>query len=194
MTSYSCDATVMFCDIRNFTMLFEQIDPIEAVSFANEVLAVLGTEVEKKNGVVDRFTGDGFLAHFGVEGTGFNHADMACRSVIDMRSRLNQINSKRYLKTENVLNIGIGIHTGEVAVGEITSGRITQKTILGDTVNTASRIESLTKFFTVDALISESTKNQISVDWKLQKMPLKKLKGIERDVQTYWLLPMNKIN
>jgi len=181
----------MFCDIRNFTMLFEKEDPIKAISFANEVLAVLGNEVEKNNGVVDRFTGDGFLAHFGVGRSVSNHADMACRSVIDMRDCLTQINSKRYLKTENVLNIGMGIHSGEVAVGEITSGKITQKTILGDTVNTASRIESLTSFFTVDTLISESTKNQISEVWKLQKMPLKKLKGIERDVQTYWLLPMN---
>ena len=191
MISYSCEATVMFCDIRNFTMLFEKEDPIKAISFANEVLAVLGNEVEKNNGVVDRFTGDGFLAHFGVSRSVSNHADMACRSVIDMRDCLTQINSKRYLKTENVLNIGMGIHSGEVAVGEITSGKITQKTILGDTVNTASRIESLTSFFTVDTLISESTKNQISEVWKLQKMPLKKLKGIERDVQTYWLLPMN---
>jgi len=191
MISYSCEATVMFCDIRNFTMLFEKEDPIKAISFANEVLAVLGNEVEKNNGVVDRFTGDGFLAHFGVDGPSLNHAEKACRSVIDMRNCLTQINSKRYLKTENVLNIGMGIHSGDVAVGEITSGKITQKTILGDTVNTASRIESLTKFFAVDTLISESTKNHLSEEWMLQKMPLKKLKGIERNVQTYWLLPMN---
>ena len=191
MTSFSCDATVMFCDIRNFTMLFEKKDPIKAVSFANEVLAVMGKEVEKNDGVVDRFTGDGFLAHFGVESSGANHADMACRAVLDLRSVLSQINSNRYLKTENVLNIGIGIHSGEVAVGEITSGKITQKTILGDTVNTASRIETLTKFFSVDALISKATRDHLTEDLKLHKMPLKKLKGIERDVQTFWLLPMN---
>lgn len=191
MTSFSCDATVMFCDIRNFTMLFEKKDPIKAVSFANEVLAEMGKEVEKNNGVVDRFTGDGFLAHFGVEPSSSNHADMACRAVLDLRSVLSQINSSRYLKTENVLNVGIGLHSGKVAVGEITSGNITQRTILGDTVNTASRIEALTKFFSVDALISKTTRDQLTEDLKLRKMPLKKLKGIERDVQTFWLLPMN---
>lgn len=191
MTSYSCNATVMFCDIRNFTILFEDESPIKAVSFANEVLAVLGEEVENNSGVVDRFTGDGFLAHFGVDETDINHANLACRAALDMRKRLSRINSDRYLKQDKVLNIGMGLHTGEVAVGEITSGKITQRTILGDTVNTASRIETLTKFFSVDALLSESTKNLLSENLKLQKMPLKKLKGKERSVQTYWLLPMN---
>jgi len=191
MTSYSCNATVMFCDIRNFTVLFEKKDPIEAISFANEVLAVLGKEVENNRGVVDRFTGDGFLAHFGIVEKDTNHADLACRAAIGLRMRLKAINSERYLNKENVLNIGVGIHTGEVAVGEITSGKFTQQTILGDTVNTASRIESLTKFFSVDSLISGATKIQLNDDLKLQKMPLKKLKGKERNVQTFWLLPMN---
>jgi adenylate cyclase len=181
----------MFCDIRNFTVLFEKKDPIEAISFANEVLAVLGKEVENNRGVVDRFTGDGFLAHFGIVEKDTNHADLACRAAIGLRMRLKAINSERYLNKENVLNIGVGIHTGEVAVGEITSGKFTQQTILGDTVNTASRIESLTKFFSVDSLISGATKIQLNDDLKLQKMPLKKLKGKERNVQTFWLLPMN---
>ncbi|WP_340104038.1 adenylate/guanylate cyclase domain-containing protein [Rhodohalobacter sp. 8-1] len=191
MTSFSCDATVMFCDIRNFTVLFEKKDPIKAIAFANEVLAVLGKEVENNNGVVDRFTGDGFLAHFGLNQSDLNHAEMACRSVIGLRTKLSNINSERYLREESVLNIGVGIHSGIVAVGDITTGNITQRTILGDTVNTASRIESLTKYFSVDALISESTKDRLKGDLKLQKMPLKELKGKKRNVQTYWLLPMN---
>lgn len=191
MIGYSCDATVMFCDIRNFTVLFEKKDPIKAIAFANEVLAVMGRDVENNNGVVDRFTGDGFLAHFGLDQSSLNHAEMACRAVIDLRTRLSSINSERYLNEESVLNIGVGIHTGVVAVGDITTGSITQRTILGDTVNTASRIESLTKYFSVDALISESTKDRLNEDLKLQKMPLKKLKGKKRNVQTYWLLPMN---
>jgi adenylate cyclase len=181
----------MFCDIRNFTVLFEKQDPIKAVAFANEVLAVLGKEVESCGGQVDRFTGDGFLAHFGVDEPLDDHADSACRAVLGMRKRLRKINNARYLKEQNVLNLGVGIHSGELAVGEVTTGKITQRTILGDTVNTASRVEGLTKYFSVDALITETTKEQLTKDFKLQKMPLKKLKGKKRDVQTYWLLPMN---
>ena len=191
MTSYSCVATVMFCDIRNFTFLFEKQDPIKAIAFANEVLGVLGKEVERCNGQVDRSTGDGFLAHFGVDEPLDDHADLACRAVLGMRKKLRKINNDRYLQEKNVLNLGVGIHSGELAVGEVTTGKITQRTILGDTVNTASRVESLTKYFSVDALITESTKQQLSTDLKFQKMPLKKLKGKKHHVQTYWLLPMN---
>jgi adenylate cyclase len=191
MVNDNCFATVMFCDIRNFTMLFENENLNKAFPFANEVLAVLGREIEKNNGVVDRFTGDGFLAHFGIDQENINHADTACRVALDLTSILRRINVERYLKTDTVINIGIGIHSGIVAVGEITTGKVTQRTILGDTVNTASRIESLTKFFSVDILISESTKNHLSESLKLRKMPLKKLPGKKQSVQTYWLLPIN---
>ncbi|REL38450.1 adenylate/guanylate cyclase domain-containing protein [Rhodohalobacter sp. SW132] len=191
MTSYTCDATVLFCDIRNFTTLLENQKPIEAVRFANEVLAVLGNEIEINGGTVDRFTGDGFMAHFGINGKADNHAESACNAAIDLRKRLTEINSERYRNDQLVVNSGIGLHTGEVAVGNITTGKITQLTILGDTVNTASRIEGLTKFFSVDVLVSESTQMRISDLFKFQKMPLKKLKGKEKIVQTYWLLPTN---
>lgn len=191
MKSFKTDATVLFCDIRNFTTLFEQKDPIEAAEFANEVLAVLGNTIENHGGVVDRFTGDGFLAHFGAFSEVNDHAAVACESVINLRKSLNQINNKRYLSERLVLNIGVGIHTGEVAVANITTGNTTQLTVLGDTVNTASRIESLTRYFSVDALVSKSTFKLAETSWQFQKMPLKKLKGIKRDVHTYWLLPMN---
>jgi len=191
MEAYKTSATILFCDIRNFTPLLEQKDPIEAITFANDVLAVLGSVIEENGGTVDRFTGDGFLAHFGVEKEMENHADIACNSMMDLKDSLSQINSKRYLDEELVVSIGVGIHTGVVAVGKITTGKTTQTTVLGDTVNTAARIESLTKYFAVDILISENTKQSLSTNFLFQKMPLKKLKGKKKNIQTHWLLPMN---
>lgn len=173
MKSYKTTATIIFCDIRNFTPLIEHKDPIEAVTFANEVLAVLGNVIEKNGGTVDRFTGDGFLAHFGVQKEMKNHSDTACNTMIDLRECLTDINSKRYFDEELVVSIGVGIHTGEVAVGNITTGKTTQLTVLGDTVNTAARIESLTKYFAVDILISEETKQSLSTDFYSKKCPLK---------------------
>jgi len=192
MTSFKCEATVLFCDIRNFTVLFENADPCKAVEFANVVLAVLGNQVELNGGTVDRFTGDGFLAHFGVHNSTGNHSEAACQSVLDMRNKLSEINANRYHNMELVVNTGIGMHTGEVAVGQITTGNVTQTTILGDTVNTASRIEGLTKYFSVDALVSEASWMKVKEQFKFQKMPLKKVKGKEQMVQSYWLLPTNR--
>jgi len=192
MESYVCEATVVFCDIRNFTALIEKQNPIEAVTFANDVLAELGNEIENNGGTVDRFTGDGFMAHFGVDDEVPDHPIAACKAVLDLRKRLVSINSERYMREELVVNAGMGVHTGEVAVGNITTGRSTQLTILGDTVNTASRIEELTKFFAVDALFSETTRMRLNDRFSFRKMPLKELKGKNRKVQTYWLLPTNQ--
>lgn len=73
------------------------------------------------------------------------HTQSACKVAIEMRAALQEINAKRYLDVERVVLIGIGIHSGEVAYGEIKTEQINQKTVLGDVVNTAARIERLTK-------------------------------------------------
>lgn len=184
--------TILFCDIRNFTNLFETEDPLKAVKFANTVLANLGEEVEKMGGTVDRFTGDGFLAHFGIADKVENHALNACRAAINMRNALMKINNRRYFDVEEVVTTGTGIHTGEIAIGEIKTAQINQKTVLGDVVNTASRIEKLTKYFSVDILTSQQCFEFVQEDFQFQKMPLKQLKGKKKEVTTYWLLPMNQ--
>ena len=187
------EATILFCDIRNFTYLFESVDPLKAVQFANSVLAKLGQEVEEVGGTVDRFTGDGFMAHFGVEHQTENHALDACRAALLIEKALREINNKRYYNVEEVVSAGTGIHTGEVAVGEIKTPQINQKTVLGDVVNTTSRIEELTKYFSVDTLISESTHQRVRDEFQFKKMSSKKLRGKNKQVTTYWLLPMNQI-
>jgi len=185
------EGTVLFCDIRNFTNLFEEEDPLKAVEFANNVLAVLGEEVEKMGGTVDRFTGDGFLAHFGIADESKNHALSACKGAINMRKALTEINNQRYFDVEEVVSIGIGINTGEIAKGEIKTPQINQKTIFGDVVNTAARIEGLTKYFSVDILISQTCLEHVGQDFQFQKMPARSLRGKNKEVSTYWLLPIN---
>ncbi|MDX1639127.1 MAG: adenylate/guanylate cyclase domain-containing protein [Balneolaceae bacterium] len=192
MKAYKTEATVLFCDIRNFTNLLEARDSIDAVEFANSVLAVLGEEVENNEGVHGRFTGDGFLAHFGAFTELENHALAACNSAIAMRTCLQDINKRRYLQVESVINTGIAIHTGTIAVGEITSGRTTQQTVLGDVVNTSARLEELTKkhlrwmcWFQIPHM------KRYGTDTNFKKMPLKKLRGKQQRIQSWWLLPVN---
>ena len=187
-------ATILFCDIRGFTALFDQRDPLEALEFANSVLGVLGAVVEKCGGTIDKFTGDGFLAHFGIinESVVFDcPAFAACRCAIEMRSALAGINKSRYTKDQTVITTGIGIHSGEVAAGYITATHKSEFTILGSAVNIAARIEGLTKFFSVDCLISDATEALVKDQFMLQAMPQKSLRGIEANIKTSWLLPMN---
>ena len=191
MDPYHVTATILFCDIRNFTPLIEGAEAIDAVRFANEVVSRLGKEVEKNYGRIDHFTGDGFMAHFGISDSSRNHALDACRAAMDLRVCLNKINVHRYLQVEEVINIGVGIHTGTVAVGEISTEEFRQKTILGDAVNTTARIEDLTKFFNVDILMTHATYEHLNDEILVKKMPLKKLKGKKHEVLTYWLLPTN---
>ncbi len=185
------EGTILFCDIRNFTNLFEKKDPMKAMRFANTVLARLGEEVEAVGGTVDRFTGDGFLAHFGISNDTSAYAFDACKAALQMRKVLKEINKQRYLDVETVVAAGIGIHTGKVAYGQINTNQISQQTVLGNVVNTTSRIEALTKYFSVDILISEPSHERVKDEFLFQKMPMKKVKGLNEKVNTYWLLPMN---
>lgn len=183
--------TVLFCDIRNFTFLFDNRDSIEAAIFAKDVLGELGEVVEENKGTVDQFIGDGFFAHYGFETSDENHAENACKTIIDLRKKLKEINNRRYENVQMVINAGMGIHTGEAAYCEINTKHFSQTTVMGDTVNTASRIGELTKYFVVDTLISEATYERLKDKFKFKKMPKRSIRGKDNPVSTYWLLPIN---
>lgn len=186
------DVTVLFCDIRGFTALFDNRDPEEALAFANSVLGELGAVVEACSGEIDKFTGDGFLAYFGLNSeTTVNHAEEACWCAIRLRSALMNINSTRYGFDQTVVSIGMGIHSGLVAAGTISTINKKEFTILGSTVNLASRIEALTKFFGVDCLISEETAKRVQEKFVLQQMPPQRLRGVSEVATTNWLSPLN---
>ncbi|MDZ7719152.1 MAG: adenylate/guanylate cyclase domain-containing protein [Balneolaceae bacterium] len=183
--------TVLFCDIRNFTSLFDDRDPIEAAIFAKNVLAKMGRVVEDNRGIVDQFTGDGFFAHYGFEKEVENHAEHACQTVVDLRKTLTDINNMRYFDIQMMINVGIGIHTGEAAYCEISTENFKQTTVMGDTVNTASRIGDLTKYFIVDTLVSKETYDLVKDKFMFQKLHEKNIRGKKNSIHTYWLLPLN---
>ncbi|MBC7467371.1 MAG: adenylate/guanylate cyclase domain-containing protein [Bdellovibrio sp.] len=186
------DVTILFCDIRGFTALFDNRDPEEALAFANSVLGELGAVVEACAGEIDKFTGDGFLAYFGINSsTEVNHAEVACWCAIRLRAALMVINSTRYGFDQPVVSIGMGIHSGPVAAGTISTLNKKEFTVLGSTVNLASRIESLTKFFGVDCLISEETSKRVQDKFVLKEMPPQRLRGVSETATTHWLSPLN---
>ncbi len=144
----SKNLSILFCDIREFTSLTETLEPKTVVQFLNHFFTVMTEQIESQNGVIDKFIGDAVFASFGLQNPELqsNHAILAA---IRMQKAVSSLSIP--------IQIGIGIHSGEVILGSIGSERRSDYTSIGDTVNLASRIESLTKTYNCKILVSEST-------------------------------------
>lgn len=149
------DITVLFCDIRSFTALTEQRLPFDIVFLLNRYFALVGNAVEKAGGRVDKFIGDGAMALFGI-GTS---QEYGCRQALSAAAAiirdLDKLSRELSDELSAPLRIAIGIHTGPAVVGTLGYGRVRSLTAIGDTVNVASRLESVAKEFDAAIVISE---------------------------------------
>ncbi len=145
---------VMFADLRGFTALSEAKLPYDVVFLLNRYFAEMGAAIEEAGGRLDKFVGDGIVALFGVEtgaGPGTRAAVAAAKA---MALRLDALNRALAHDLKAPLRIGMGIHTGPAIVGEMGYAQARQFTAIGDTVNTASRLEALTKEFGAELIVS----------------------------------------
>jgi len=154
--------TILFADLRGSTALAERLQPEEVVSVINAYLRAMARAVLDAGGILDKFTGDGLMAIFGAMGDPSQDdpshgAAAATRAALDIRRRLAALDSERIAAGEPVVRFGVGLHTGDVVLGAIGLPERSDYTAIGDTVNTASRMESLTKEFRVDSVVSEET-------------------------------------
>jgi class 3 adenylate cyclase len=158
----SIDATVLVTDLRGFTTLAETISPSEAFALLNEVQGAFARAVQKHGGTVDKFLGDGMLAVFGAPEPLEDHASRAVEATIEIRRVISDVNARRAKANDaEPLKIGVAVHSGAVVAGCIGSGARLEFTIIGDTVNTASRLEGATKEKGTDVLISGETARRI---------------------------------
>ena len=145
------EMTLLFSDIRDFTTLSESMLPAENFRFINSYLSTMEPMVTRHNGIVDKFIGDGIMALFA------GSADDGVRSGIDMLRQLTIYNQGRFRAGYNEIRIGIGVNTGLVMMGTIGGHNRMDSTVIGDAVNLASRIESLTKAYSTPLVISDHT-------------------------------------
>jgi adenylate cyclase len=134
------DVTVLFADLRGFTLLAERLDPHDAVDIINTYLRDVGDIVFEHKGTLDKFRGDGFMAFFGAPIRQQDHATHAVRCALALQQRLQSIRFAKF--PELRLQMGIGINSGMVIAGNVGSERRTDYTVMGDEVNVAQRFES----------------------------------------------------
>ncbi|HLD30296.1 MAG TPA: adenylate/guanylate cyclase domain-containing protein [bacterium] len=181
------DATILFCDIRDFTALSEKMQPEEVVHMLNEYFNDIVEEISEYGGNIDKYIGDAVLAEFGVPLAQEDHAFRAVSAALGLRERLREFNRK----SGRELRFGIAIHTGPVVVGNIGSEKKMEYTCIGDTVNTAVRLEAMNKEWRTDIIMSEETYRRVekSVVAKMKGEVL--LRGKTERIRAFYLESMN---
>jgi adenylate cyclase len=176
------EVTVLFADIVGFTSLAEKMSPSAVSLLLNDYLSRMTDVVFKFEGTVDKYIGDAIMAIFGAPLDMPDHPSRAIRAALEMRERLEEFNSER--REGPVLRIRIGINSGKAVAGEIGSVNKKEYTVLGDTVNTASRLESsVAKPMMI--VIGENTYAAVEQEFECRALGPATLKGKEREVAVY---------
>ncbi|WP_293678679.1 adenylate/guanylate cyclase domain-containing protein [uncultured Phenylobacterium sp.] len=177
--------TVMFSDIRRFTTIAEQLGPRDTVSLLNEYFTEMVDVIFQHGGILDKYMGDGIMALFGAPLVGPNDSDNCIAAADAMMKRLGDLNVRRAALGQEALAIGIGFSTGPTVVGNIGSVRRLDYTVIGDTVNLASRLEGATKQYGAKILLSEMTVRDLTRPAILRELDLIRVKGKDRPVAVY---------
>jgi adenylate cyclase len=175
------EVTVLFCDIRGFTKLSESRPPTEVLNALNAFFSVVSDIIESHGGVVDKYIGDAVMALFGVPVEDRQHAANAVACGIEMCQAADKLVT--LLKTNNgkFCDFGVGIHTGTVVAGNVGSATRLNYTVIGDTVNVASRVEGQSRVFNTPLIVTDATASQCpDIDFK--KLGSVRLKGRSQQI------------
>ena len=176
-------ATVMFTDIRGFTALAHSAPPQETVKLLNEYFEVLVDVIFEYGGTVDKFIGDSVMAVWGAPVSCDDGADSAVKAAVEIQVAMHRFNAMRRLDGLAEIHTGIGIDTGEVVAGYMGSSKTMSYTVVGDTVNRASRLCSIAEGGGI--LVSESARDEIGADIVLESQPSVSLKGFDAPVANW---------
>jgi len=183
--SESRNVTVLFSDIRDFTTISENSDAQHLVEFLNGYFAGVGSEIISEGGHIDKFIGDAIMAVFGAVTHMENPMVGAIRAAARMLAALKNIDTSKITLPKGKLEIGIGINSGPCVLGNIGFQNKMDYTVIGDTVNLASRIEGITKIYRHPLVVSEYVYNEIKNNFLLRKIDKVRVKGKEKPVDIY---------
>jgi adenylate cyclase len=186
------DLTILFSDIRGFTSISEKLDPSMLTNVLNEYLTPMTDIVFRYKGTLDKYVGDALMAFFGAPLRLRDHPAAACRAALGMMEELHRLRAKwkeagmpRFVQ---LMNVGIGINSGPVSVGNMGSVSRFDYTVIGDNVNLSSRLEGSTKLYGVNILVSENTYRQTREDFVFREVDNIKVVGKDIPVKIYELI------
>lgn len=173
----ACQASVLFADIRGFTGMAEQLGPRGTVDMLNEIFTELFEAVASSDGLLDKFMGDALMAVYGAPISSDRDPLNAVDSAVAMSSMLVAINERRAARGGVDLRLGVGIASGEVVAGTIGSPKRMDYTVIGDSVNLASRLEKITKTYGVGIVVCEDTAKAVAGAHRLRELDIIRVRG-----------------
>jgi adenylate cyclase len=184
------EVSILFQDIRGFTSLSERLDPAVMLQLLNQLFTEVVAAVEAEGGVVKQFLGDGVMALFGAPQPYADHAERAVRAALAIVDRLKGLNETLATQDIGPLEIGIGIHSGAVVAGLIGPDNRVEYGVVGDAVNLASRVESLTREMQATILVSRDISGQLGPAFKLGCTATMVVKGKSQPVEVVEILSL----
>ena len=181
----SCEVSVFFTDVRDYTTLCESASPDQIAALMREVFGVMGKVIANHNGHIFDFIGDAVLAVFGAPNTNPDHADAAVHSAIEVTAALDELNGRWEKRGIPRLRIGVGIHSGPVVIGVVGTGERKKYDVTGDTVNTGSRVEGLNKQYGTTILITRETMGQLKGQFVIRPCGTVQVKGRTQAVEVF---------
>jgi len=182
------EVTILFTDIRDFTKMSEDMKAEELSQILNEHFSIIEPIIRKYDGVVNKFLGDSIMAIFGEPVVNTNHALNAVKCSQEILKKIKDLQAIRIEDGSPKIDIGIGINTGMVFVGNVGTEERFEYTVIGDTVNIASRIESFNRIYKTKCLISENTYNAISETVDVIKISDVSIRGKAKNIDIYEVL------
>ena len=188
------EITVFFSDIRGFTKISEDIkQPELLVKYINKYMTPMSEIITRNKGTIDKYIGDAIMAYWNAPFDVENHEDKAVKSALEQLFELDNLNITLKQNNQPLINIGIGITTGIATVGEIGSIGRSDYTVIGDTINIGSRVESLCKFYGVKLIITNFTKNNLKDSYTFRYIDYVKLKGKNEAIELWEVISTKEI-
>ena len=184
MVAKKAQLTVLFADIVGFTSISERLSPQELTAFVNEYLTEMSATIRSHGGTLDKYIGDAIMAFWGAPIDDLDHATHGVTAALAMQSKLRELKTEYAKRAWPEINVGLGLSTGDMTVGDMGSNIRKAYTVMGDAVNLGSRLEGITRTYGVGILVSEATQ-AASHGIIYREIDIVRVKGKDNPIRIY---------